>query len=194
MRILTFHDKQKIQVSSYISKPHRKEDLHKAIENDREKRGDHREFTIKSKWTQAIRSSWPPPPNITNEPAFLEEEHTIEENPLTDVVWQWERTQYSTEDWVETKTPGNYIVTFDDENKVTGKVSCNTMKASYQLGTNLLNILKISSSRAACKNPDLDAAFIGDLNRVINFEIIEDRLVLQLNNNAGLMYFNKTKK
>jgi len=167
------------------------EGLHKAIHKDREELGDHREFTIKTKWTQAIRSSWPPPPNITNKPAFLEEKHTAEENPLADVVWQWERTQYSTEEWVETKTPGNYIITFDNKDKVTGKVSCNTMKASYQLGSNLLNILKVSSTRALCKNPDLDAAFIGDLNRVINFEIIEDRLVLQMNNNAGLMYFNK---
>lgn len=170
------------------------EGLHKAVQKDREKRGDHREFTIKIKWTQTIRSSWPPPPNITDEPAFLAEEHTTEANPLTGKVWQWQQTQYSTEQWIESKNPENYIITFDDKDKVTGKVSCNTMKASYQLGTNLLNILKVSSSRALCKNPDLDAAFIGDLNRVIDFEIIEDRLVLQLNNNAGLMYFNKADK
>lgn len=167
------------------------EGLHNAIEKKRKELGDKREFTIKTKWTQVIKSSWPPPPNITDKPAFLEEKRTIEDNPLINLVWQWERTQYSNEEWIESKEPGNYIITFDDENSITGKVSCNTMKASYQLGSNLLNILKISSTRALCKNPDLDAAFIGDLNRVINFEIIDDRLVLQLNDNAGLMYFNK---
>jgi len=170
------------------------EGLHNAIRKQRKEKGDDREFSIKTKWTQVIRSSWPPPPNMTDEPAFLEEGHTIENNPLTNVVWQWEQTQYSTEQWVESKNQADYIIVFNDDNKITGKASCNTLRAHYQLGNNLLNILKVSTTRAACKNPDLDAAFIGDLNRAINFEIIEERLVLQLNNNAGLMYFNKASK
>jgi len=167
------------------------ESLHNALSKLREGKGEHREFTIKTRWIQTIKSSWPPPPNMTDEPAFLQEDHTIEDNPLINVIWQWEQTQYNTDEWVKSKNPENYIITFDGKNNVTGKVSCNTLKAKYQLSSNLFNILKISTTDTACKNPDLDAAFTGDLNRAINFEIIDNRLVLQLNDNAGLMYFDR---
>ena len=46
---------------------------------------------------------------------------------------------------------------------------------------------------AQCENPELDQVFINDLDRVINYQMEDDYLVLQLDNNAGVMYFRINK-
>jgi heat shock protein HslJ len=86
------------------------------------------------------------------------------------------------------------MLVFDINNKVTGKVGCNTLKADYQLSNNLLSVKDVVTTQSDCANPELDTAFVNDLNRAVNFEILEDLLVLQLDNNAGLMYFDKVSE
>jgi hypothetical protein len=44
---------------------------------------------------------------------------------------------------------------------------------------------------AQCENPEMDLACINDLDRVINYQVEDDILVLQLDNNAGVMYFSR---
>lgn len=70
-------------------------------------------------------------------------------------------------------------------------MGCNRLKAGYQLSSYLFNIKQIITTRAMCENPELDTAFINDIGRVIKFEIKVDTLVLQLDNNVGLMYFER---
>ncbi len=62
---------------------------------------------------------------------------------------------------------------------------------SYLLSRDLLNFKLGIMTMAQCEDPDLDQTFLNDLDRVINYQMEHDCLVLQLNNNAGLMYFKK---
>lgn len=170
------------------------EDLYEIIKQKRIQLGEHRNFSIETVWSPVVKSSWPPPPGMTSKPVMLEKQDVIETSSLVNVAWLWEQTQYSNAQWIESKKPENYMLAFDIKNKVTGKVGCNTLGADYQLSSHLLNIKHVVTTHSDCENPNLDTAFINDLGRVINFKIQEDRLVLQLNNNAGLMYFKKGAK
>lgn len=167
------------------------EGLYQLFKERRMQLGEHRDFSIETVWTPAVKSSWPPPQNITPKPATLEKQDAIKTSPLVNVVWLWKQTQYSDAQWIESKNPENYKLVFDDKNMVTGKVGCNTLKANYQLSSHLLNIKQIITTRATCESPDLDTAYINDIGRVIDFEIRNDLLVLQLDNNVGLMYFDR---
>lgn len=170
------------------------EGLHESIKKRRIRLGEYREFSIETVWTPALRSSWPPPSGLTSKPATLKIQDTVDTSNLVGVEWLWKQTQYGNSQWLESDNPEIYRVEFNKNNKVTGRVDCNTLRAEYQLSNNLLSLKDIVTTRSGCANPDLDTAFVNDLNRVVNFEVLEDRLVLQLNDNAGLMYFDKTRR
>lgn len=61
----------------------------------------------------------------------------------------------------------------------------------YLLSSDLLNFKLGIMTLAPCENPEMDQALINDLDRVINYQMEDDYLVLQLGNNAGVMYFIK---
>ena len=61
----------------------------------------------------------------------------------------------------------------------------------YLLSRDLLNFKMGAMTMAQCENPELDQSYMNDLDRVINYQMEEDYLVLQLDNNAGVMYFIK---
>ena len=62
----------------------------------------------------------------------------------------------------------------------------------YLLSRDLLNFKIIDvSTLVQCKNPELDHIFVNDLDRVINYKMDGNNLMLQLSNNAGVMYFIK---
>jgi hypothetical protein len=81
-----------------------------------------------------------------------------------------------------------------EDNKVVSKVDCNKSQMSYLLSRDLLNFKLGIMTLAQCENPGLDQAFINDLDRVINYQMEDDLLVLQLDNNAGVMYFIKNEE
>lgn len=72
-----------------------------------------------------------------------------------------------------------------------GVVDCNRLQMSYLLSRDLLNFKLGIMTMAQCENPELDQTFINDLDRVVNYQMEHDYLVLQLGNYAGLMYFKK---
>lgn len=169
------------------------ESLYEVFRKKRAQIGDNRPFNIETVWTQEVNGSWPPPENIPREPKTFTKDKAIKIDSLINVTWQWQQTQYSDSKWIKSDKPSNYTITLNDDNKVSGKIGCNTMSSTYQLSSHLLSVNPLKLTRKKCKNPDLDTMFINDLSRVINFEITEGRLVLQLNNNIGLMYFGKAK-
>ncbi len=109
------------------------------------------------------------------------------------VEWQWTKTQYSDADWIENANPEKYTFTLGEDNTLVGTVDCNKLQMGYLLSRDLLNFKLGIMTLAQCKNPELDQTFINDLDRVINYQMEDDFLVLQLNNNAGLMYFIKNE-
>ncbi len=166
------------------------EELYKSILESRMKQGEMRSFTIEVSWLQSVRSSWPPPKNLVDD-AVVDTQTFDAMFEMLHVEWQWSKTQYSDADWIENANPEKYTFTLGDDNKLVGTVDCNKLQMGYLLSRDLLNFKLGIMTLAQCENPELDQTFINDLDRVINYQMEDDFLVLQLNNNAGLMYFIK---
>lgn len=168
------------------------EELYNSIFESRSKQGEMRPFTIEVSWLQSVRSSWPPPQNLAEDVVVDDQmfEAMIE---MQFVEWQWSKTQYSDADWVENSHPEKYTFVLGEDGKVTGTVDCNDFQMGYLLSRDLLNFKLGIMTLAQCENPELDQVFINDLDRVINYQMEDDYLVLQLDNNAGVMYFRINK-
>ena len=85
------------------------------------------------------------------------------------------------------------VITLGEDGQVNGRVDCNKIMAGYLLGRYLLNFMIGVMTMAQCENPEFDQAFMNDLDRVVNYQVEDDFLVLQLGNNAGVMYFIKNE-
>ena len=169
------------------------DDLYDALKADRAKRGEFRQLTLKTSWLQSVRSSWPPPKDIVqNETVDNQVFEAMTE--MLHVEWRWMKTQYSDADWIENSRPEKYTFTLSEDNKVIGTVDCNKLQMNYLLSRDLLDFKLGVMTLAQCENPELDQTFINDLDRVINYQMEHDYLVLQLGNNAGLMYFKNSEQ
>jgi len=169
------------------------DDLYDALKADRAKRGEFRQLTLKTSWLQSVRSSWPPPKDIAqNETVDSQVFEAMAE--MLHVEWRWMKTQYSDADWIENSRPEKYTFTLSEDNKVIGTVDCNKLQMNYLLSRDLLDFKLGVMTLAQCENPELDQIFINDLDRVINYQMEHDYLVLQLGNNAGLMYFKNSEQ
>jgi uncharacterized hydrophobic protein (TIGR00271 family) len=169
------------------------DELYDAIKADRAERGEHRRFTIKTSWLQSVRSSWPPPKNIV-EDEVVDKQVFDAMVEILHVEWRWIRTQYSDADWIENSHPEKYTFTLSENNNVAGTVDCNKLKMSYLLSRDLMNFKLGIMTMAQCENPELDQTFINDLGRVVNYQLEKDYLVLQMGDNAGLMYFKNSEQ
>ena len=169
------------------------EELYNSISESRLKQGDERPFTIEVSWLQSVRSSWPPPKNIEAD-ATIDDQAFEAMVEMLHVEWQWSKTQYSDADWIENTKPEKYAFTLGEDNKLVGTVGCNKLQMGYLLSRDLLNFKLGIMTLAQCENPELDQAFINDLDRVIYYHLEDNLLVLQLDNNAGSMYFIKNEK
>lgn len=169
------------------------EGLHNSITEERKKRGKLQPFTFKVSWLQSVRSSWPPPENIVENETINNQVFDAMADMLY-VEWQWEKTQYSDANWLENTVPEKYTFTLGEDNKVTGKIDCNKLQMGYLLSRDLLNFKIGIIALTQCENPELDQTFINDLDRVINYKMDDNYLMLLLANNAGVMYFKNNNK
>jgi len=165
-------------------------DLYDAFEKKQEK-NNKEPFSIKIAWVQSVISSWPPPKNIEQLSEQTERQDDVQKHELREITWGWQHTQYSDDRWLETKNPKIYTFNIESSDNVHIKVSCRTMNATYRLSSNLLSIEMPTITGEKCANHDLDRSFVNDLNRVVNYRIEDDQLILQLVDNAGFMYFSQ---
>jgi uncharacterized hydrophobic protein (TIGR00271 family) len=164
--------------------------LHDSFKSMREAEGDKRDFTIKSKWVQSTRSSWPP----LAEKQMVVAEKVVDALPteIVDMDWHWSRTQYRDDKWVEPETQ-KYRLRFGQKVKLEVRTSCKKMKGNYQVIKGLLSITVKQPllSRKSCDDQTIETTYLRDLARVVDYFVKDDRLVLELDNNSGFMYFSK---
>jgi len=66
------------------------------------------------------------------------------------------------------------------------------MTGNYQVTNTLLNISVTGNlyKLKPCDGQTMDDTYLNDLARVVNYVVDGDRLMLELSNNAGYMYFS----
>ena len=169
------------------------ESLYNTLMEKQKKDGKVVDYSIKIAWIPSVNSSWPPPENIDALSEAPEKEESKQKLGLRNITWGWKHTQYSDDRWLETKNLAIYTFNIKSKDITRIKVSCKNMEASYRLSANLLSFKLPNLEGEECANYELDRTFVNDMNRVVNYKIEGDQLVLQLSNNAGFMYFTQRK-
>jgi uncharacterized hydrophobic protein (TIGR00271 family) len=166
------------------------ESLYKDLKSEREADGEKRDFSIKTNWIQSTRKTWPPPQK-KEQLVVVKEVADILPAEIVEVDWRWSKTQYSDDKWIEPKIR-TYRLRFNQKDKLGVQISCKKMKGSYQVTNNFLSITvkQPSLNRKPCDDQTMDNTYLGDLARVVDYFVKDDRLVLELGNNSGFMYFS----
>lgn len=79
-----------------------------------------------------------------------------------------------------------------DDNKVSGCVGCNRLSGIYSLDKgNLIRFYQLATTRMACPQMELETQVLKMLNKVENFVIKNDRLILNISRSEPLAIFDK---
>lgn len=108
------------------------------------------------------------------------------------IQWQWaELTETEPAGQSVVPDPENYVLVLIADGSVSIKADCNQVLWTYTLdGTNLTFNTLGPSTLAFCGEESLDQQFLDLLGKGGTVSVEDDRLVLELNDNAGRMVFN----
>jgi uncharacterized hydrophobic protein (TIGR00271 family) len=163
-------------------------ELHADLKRDMQEDGLDGDFKIQSSWTRSVQTSWPPPPAREVRPEDILKAAFDKRELLKSKVWDWQRTQYLGQVWSGSDIIGDYTIDFSTDNKLRVTISCAELEATYRVSQGSLHMEVISSD---CADDSLDAMLVNDLNRVVDYRVFDDSLVLELGSGNGTMFFNQ---
>jgi heat shock protein HslJ len=79
-----------------------------------------------------------------------------------------------------------------EHNKIEGSTGCNRFFGNIKLEGYNITVQNIGSTKMACKDMQVETAFLQALNNMTNFEIEEDKLHLLSKDNKVLMRLTKS--
>ena len=111
---------------------------------------------------------------------------------ITGIQWQWaELTETEPASQSVVPDPENYVLVLNDDGTANIKADCNMLQWTYTLdGTNLTFNTLGPSTMAFCGEDSLDTLFLSKLGMGGTVSVEDERLVLELNENAGRMVFD----
>ena len=165
------------------------EGLHADLKRNMQEDGLDGDFKIQSRWTRSVQISWPPPPTGELQPEEIVQAALEKAKLLKSKVWGWKRTQYVGEIWSSSENIGAYTVAFSNDKKLSVQISCRKLKSVYHVSRGSLDIEIKPSLWGSCADNNLDAMFVNDLNRVVDYRVFDDSLVLELDGGNGTMFF-----
>ena len=162
------------------------EDLHTDLQRKVQEEGLEGDFKIKSSWTRSVQISWPPPAKGEVQPDQIIKAALGKMALLRGITWDWQRTQYIGQVWSGSDIMGDYTLDFAEDDQLRVKISCRDVDSSYRVSQGSLELEVIP---ADCEANNLDAMFVNDLNRVVDYQVFHDSLVLELGSGNGVMFF-----
>jgi heat shock protein HslJ len=111
---------------------------------------------------------------------------------VTGIQWQWaELTETEPASQSVVPNPENYVLVLNADGSANLKADCNQVQWTYTLeGTSLTFNTLGPSTLAYCGDDSLDQLFLGKLGMGGTVSVENERLVLELNENAGRMVFD----
>jgi heat shock protein HslJ len=111
---------------------------------------------------------------------------------ITGVQWQWaELTETEPAGQSVVPDPENYVLVLNADGSANLKADCNMVQWTYTLEGASLSFNTLGPSTLAfCGEESLDQQYLGLLGKGGTVSLENDRLVLELNDNAGRMVFN----
>ena len=111
---------------------------------------------------------------------------------ITGIQWQWaELTETEPASQSVVPNPENFVLIFNADGSANIKADCNLVSWTYTLeGTSLSFNTLGPSTLAYCGDESLDQQYLALLGAGGTVSLENDRLVLEVNENAGRMVFN----
>lgn len=162
------------------------EDLHTDLQRKMQEEGLPGDFKIKSSWSRSVEFSWPPPPKGEVKPEEIVKAAMDKMALLKGITWDWRRTQYIGQVWSGSDILGDYTIDFAEDDRLRVKISCREVDSTYRVSQ---GSLELEVNPSDCEANSLDAMFVNDLNRVVDYRVFHDSLVLELGSGNGVMFF-----
>ena len=111
---------------------------------------------------------------------------------ITGIQWQWaELTETEPASQSVVPDPENYVLVLNDDGSANIQADCNQVQWTYMLdGTSLTFNTLGPSTLAFCGDDSLDQLFLSKMGLGGTVSVEDERLVLELNENAGRMVFD----
>ncbi|MBC2734060.1 MAG: META domain-containing protein [Desulfobacteraceae bacterium] len=119
---------------------------------------------------------------------YPEAERSTDPRRVLNEIWQWESTTTPVEK-IDVANPERYTILLKDEGKIQARFDCNRGGGEYEIAPGKLTFGPLISTRMACPEDTMDAAFMRDLQRVTTFFVQDSMLFLELPYDSGTMRF-----
>jgi heat shock protein HslJ len=129
------------------------------------------------------------PDSPAEEPPDDEPPDDEEPSPLVGVSWSWERFVDPVAGGLDIPDPSRYTVRFDAEGVVHVQADCNEGSGSYMILQNEVTVRILRTTERDCGETSLSDEFIDNVNSASSFRLVDDRLLLSLRWDTGVMEF-----
>ncbi len=114
----------------------------------------------------------------------------IVNEPLKNTEWVWLQTELPNDEMISTPEREKYVLTLDDTGRVQSTTDCNIFISKYVINGEVLSFSPFSSTKKACSG-SLETVYSKQLMLATSFQIVGNRLYINLNRDAGKMVFEK---
>jgi len=158
----------------------------KYLERQKEKIPD--DFSIEVAWTKTAVFSWPPVENADDRQLTTDFTKGFKNH-----TWHWIGTQYTDGDWLRPEHLQDYFFEVSEDNDLLISSHCNSRgKGSYSINQEEIVLeVKLKIKEKSCESFKTDQRYAADLQQVVNIQIEGNNLSLRLNNDHGVMYFER---
>ncbi len=110
--------------------------------------------------------------------------------PLIGTEWVWLHTELPNDKMVSTPERENYVLTLDTTKRVMSTTDCNTFIGKYEVNGEVLSFGPFTSTKKACAG-SMESIYAKDLMLTTSYQIMGERMYINLNRDAGRMVFEK---
>lgn len=124
-----------------------------------------------------------------------QEQSSVAEPKISDVVYQWVQTLYNNDSKVEPNEPKNYTVQFMADGTIAVKADCNQKGGTYSVSVQdrRISIKITTSTMAACPEGSLEDEFVRGLTASSQYFIRDGDLYIDLKYDTGTMTFKQPR-
>jgi heat shock protein HslJ len=118
-----------------------------------------------------------------------EEQPTVMEKPdLAGTSWEWSKTELNNGEVTTPITPEVFILSFDQEGRVSSKTDCNSISGTYTASEGSLTFGPFMSTKMFCPDSQ-EQEYAADLAEVASYFVQDEKLYLELKYDSGSIVF-----
>lgn len=110
--------------------------------------------------------------------------------PLKNTEWVWLHSELPNDELISTPEREKYILTLDDSSRVQSTTDCNIYISKYVVTGEVLSFSPFTSTKKMCSG-SLEGVYSKQLALTTSYQIVGNRLYINLNRDAGRMVFEK---